>query len=251
MGDVVKTCRRCGAEFSTENCAACARARVKRWREANPERAKAATAAWAEKNLARRLAMNAIWRNNNPDKVRAISKRYTDSHKAALAMRAKEWAGKNPEKIVAASKAYASANPDKLVQTRRKHYTKNAEAYRARSRQRSEKHPEYNRLSAHIRRARKFSAGGVLPKDIEAKLWGFQQGLCACCGAPLVGKLHVDHVIPLSKGGDNTEANVQLLLQSCNQQKHNKLPADYMRMFRADYFPVWEEKRRAWLLSTT
>lgn len=36
----------------------------------------------------------------------------------------------------------------------------------------------------------------------------------------------VDHIIPLSKGGSDTPDNWQLMCESCNFDKGNKLPAN-------------------------
>ncbi len=42
-------------------------------------------------------------------------------------------------------------------------------------------------------------------------------GVCAACGR--VGKLEVDHVVPLSVGGSNTIDNLQPLCKPCNARK--------------------------------
>lgn len=43
-------------------------------------------------------------------------------------------------------------------------------------------------------------------KDLEAKL-----AACVICDDPLEMKIHVDHVVPLSKGGAHAASNLQLL----------------------------------------
>ena len=43
------------------------------------------------------------------------------------------------------------------------------------------------------------------------------------------GKMHVDHIIPLSKQGRNDRRNLQLLCVSCNLKKHARDPIDHAK----------------------
>ncbi|MBR3743160.1 MAG: HNH endonuclease [Clostridia bacterium] len=48
---------------------------------------------------------------------------------------------------------------------------------------------------------------------------------CRICGATQADgvKLHVDHIIPVSKGGRTEPSNLQTLCERCNLGKSNKL----------------------------
>lgn len=50
-----------------------------------------------------------------------------------------------------------------------------------------------------------------------------------CCGLPLGDNYHIDHIMPLALGGSNTDDNIQLLRQRCNNQKCAKHPVDFMQ----------------------
>lgn len=73
--------------------------------------------------------------------------------------------------------------------------------------------------SAH--QARRRGAGVSAPSTgLMRRLWIRQRGRCARCGLPLhPTSFHVDHRIPIVKGGEHVESNLQLLHAPCNLQK--------------------------------
>lgn len=56
-----------------------------------------------------------------------------------------------------------------------------------------------------------------IPKSVKMYTWQRDGGRCVECGSK--EKLEYDHIIPLSKGGSNTERNLQLLCEQCNRSK--------------------------------
>lgn len=56
------------------------------------------------------------------------------------------------------------------------------------------------------------------------QIWDSSNGSCRICGDPAdPDNWHVDHIIPLSKGGSDTYDNVQVSHPLCNWKKNNKL----------------------------
>ena len=55
-----------------------------------------------------------------------------------------------------------------------------------------------------------------------------QGNKCFWCGEPLGRSYHVDHYIPLSKGGSNGPENLNVACPTCNLQKRDKLPGEFM-----------------------
>lgn len=47
---------------------------------------------------------------------------------------------------------------------------------------------------------------------------------CAYCGKPFSGlsDMSIEHIVPLSKGGDNTISNICIVHRSCNSKKHDR-----------------------------
>jgi hypothetical protein len=58
---------------------------------------------------------------------------------------------------------------------------------------------------------------GRIPESLRAQVWRRDNGCCVECGSRQ--NLQLDHVIPVSKGGASTAANLQILCQACNLAK--------------------------------
>ncbi len=54
-------------------------------------------------------------------------------------------------------------------------------------------------------------------------LYKQQKGLCWWCGEELLGVYHVDHRMPIAKGGTNDLGNLCLACPQCNSEKSDKL----------------------------
>jgi len=61
----------------------------------------------------------------------------------------------------------------------------------------------------------------TIPDDVKLLVWARDGGSCVRCGSKL--KLHFDHVIPFSQGGADTADNLQLLCQTCNLSKSDRI----------------------------
>jgi 5-methylcytosine-specific restriction endonuclease McrA len=60
-----------------------------------------------------------------------------------------------------------------------------------------------------------------IPDEVKRFVWQRDQGKCVRCGSNK--RLEFDHIIPISKGGSNTERNIQLLCEKCNREKGGHL----------------------------
>ena len=60
-----------------------------------------------------------------------------------------------------------------------------------------------------------------IPRDVRQRVFQRYGGRCADCGATQY--LEYDHIVPVAKGGSNTDANVQLLCRGCNLKKSDHI----------------------------
>lgn len=143
-------------------------------------------------------ALGAKWRLENPEKRKASVVKYWQNNKEACRERAKVWNANNPEVVQAAGKAFRL------------------------------RHPERHAASVRNRWALLRSAEGKhTAKDIGMilKCQGFS---CFVCEVDISNSYHVDHIVPLTRGGSNWPSNLQALCPSCNLRKHNKLMHEWL-----------------------
>lgn len=78
-------------------------------------------------------------------------------------------------------------------------------------------------------RKRKSRILNKLPYGTIPRLRSLQKNKCAICRTSLEDGDHLDHIMPLAKGGKHVPSNLQLLCPSCNVRKSAKHPVDYMQ----------------------
>lgn len=208
------SCQCATERYSSGVCIPCNRRRAAQWRKDNPQKHRDQSAAWSAAN---------------PEKIKAKSAAYYVANSEKILTTTSVWRAANPEKAKATSAARYAARRSEFVSKRVEYYKQNADSVKASSKAWRKANPEAVRLHTQNHTARKRENGGVLSKGLSAKLFKLQKGLCPCCSQPLGDNYHMDHIIPLALGGLNTDDNIQLLRQRCNNQKRAKHPIDFMQ----------------------
>lgn len=166
-------------------CRECDRAAVEKRRKSDPntrEKGKEYSRAWREANREKFNALMRAWRKANREKVRQEAKER-----------------RNAKKLL---------DPEGYAEGLRRQYQRQ-----------KPKTPEQSRRTNLARRKRKMGAPGTASDEQIRWRIGFYGGRCAYCGA---GFEHIDHVIPLSRGGSNWPANLRPACGKCNREKHNR-----------------------------
>jgi hypothetical protein len=117
--------------------------------------------------------------------------------------------------------AYQQANAERRNQWAREDRLRNPERYAKYWKQFAEANPAAVAENSRRRRARKLGnpdSVGVSVRDWE-RLVARYRGCCAYCGET-AEPLHMDHVVPLAKGGRHAIGNVLPACGRCNVRKH-------------------------------
>lgn len=155
---------------------------------------------------------------------------YRQENSERLSAKTMEWQAANAEKFKAYQAAYQAANRKRGIQRAIAWRQANKAHASAMARRWRTANLHRRVVSEQRRRARIKGVGGDLSPGIHSKLMALQQGKCAVCGVCLqTVRPHLDHIMPISKGGQNIDTNVQLLCPTCNLSKHAKHPIDFMQ----------------------
>lgn len=237
----------------TRQCLACTREAMARIRAADPARIERATRApkpvEPERIVARQHAIAAglpryftgipcvnghISERTTRGKLclachrqRAAQRRATQGPLVA-AIKARSYAA-NRESVKAKVTAYTKANIEKVRARRKKHREANKEAIAERMKVWAAANRPILRQHERNRRARERGAEGTHTAAEIAALAKRQGYRCAhdWCRVSIRKGWHVDHVIPLARGGSNWIANIALLCAPCNQAKHDHDPIEW------------------------
>lgn len=128
-------------------------------------------------------------------------------------------------------KRWAQANRDKTRANQRRFYWRHSEAEKLRSRLRSpEKRSEINdryrrrnlaKFAAKENKRRAIKAATQIGQVDYDRVVREADGVCGICKAEIAhdDKTHIDHIVPLARGGSHTQDNIQLAHARCNIKK--------------------------------
>lgn len=72
-------------------------------------------------------------------------------------------------------------------------------------------------------------AQSAIPGGIQYDVLARSGGVCVACGTPaLKAPIHVDHIVPASRGGTDDPSNLQALCAKCNRAKRDKDATDFL-----------------------
>ena len=173
----------------------CSKCRKDKWHEdkiKNPQKHYIAGKKWRENNKEKKKEADKLWAQNNRKKSNEIKRR---------------WKTNNPEKHALINQKYSHKHRDVL---------------REKNRQWALKNPEKKNLKEARRRANKLKNGvfAVYPNEIKQMM----QKPCFYCGHKAE---HIDHIIPISRGGRHSIGNLIQACRRCNISKNDKFITEW------------------------
>lgn len=151
-----------------------------------------------KKNSLKRLEYQRIYRKKNLIVVREKECIYRKKNKIMYAKKDERYRLKNPEKLYEKGRKYRRCHVDYFLNKMR----------------------ERKLLMLGV-------SDGTVTLDAENDLFVKQGGKCDYCGVVLNGDKHLDHIIPISRGGMHVLNNIHWTCVYCNLSKGNRLECEW------------------------
>lgn len=162
--------------------------------------------------------------SGNPCKQGHLAERYTGGGSCAECLKI---SGKRPERILYERKYYKK-NRARVLERSRKYHERNRERGVENAKRWSAENPERRReISNNYKvRRRSVESEGMTTAEVAAWKRG-REKTCHYCGVDCEESYHVDHFIPLSRGGAHAVGNLVIACPPCNQRKSSKMPWEF------------------------
>ena len=159
------------------------------------------------------------YREQNKEKQRERDRRYREQNREAIKERKRIYNNKNANEISKRRKLFYKTHSKELLEEKRRYY--------------QQSDPDHMRVLRDRRRAReRASAGSHTAGDIRLQVRSQtdKRGKLRCWWCSKIIKnndYHVDHRIPLARGGSNAPENLCISCPECNLSKQAKLPGEW------------------------
>ena len=164
--------------------------------------------AWEGRNEESRLQKRRAWREANRDHLAQYHAKYREEHLDEITARQSQYRRENAERIRELGEAL-----------RAKHGAK----WNSRIRDYRRANPHVPWLNSYRQRATRFGHPLVVEDFTKPDVIDRYGDACFYCGGAFE---HLDHYVPISKGGPHTLDNVRPSCAACNLAKFQQVPAD-------------------------
>lgn len=168
--------------------------------------------------------INGKHRPDCKDCVRSYHKKIYDEQAEEKRAYAREYSKWYYQTVKDKKRQYAIANKDKIkgrmYEYQKEYYKENKERIDKKNRKWFKENWDKDSFYRQRRRSLEANAEGSFTPREWKDLCKKYNNQCLKCGK--IGKMSVDHIIPLSKGGTNWISNIQPLCRNCNSSKRTE-----------------------------
>lgn len=176
------------------------------------------TKVWREKNAVRVREAKATDYQANRETVRAQHAEYRKANKASIAESKKRWRQGRGEAEREYWRRYRAANREAIKRYEEKWKGANPATYRG--------------IVAHSNNARREAVkSGMTSRELRDWL-SYQLMKCAYCLADCALDFHIDHFVPLARGGKHEHENLRIACPTCNLSKSARDPYEFTESLR-------------------
>ena len=162
--------------------------------------------------------------------VKEYNKKYREGHKDTSKIYLAKYNQLNKQQLYEQKKEYIANNKAAHLHRQHNWYIKNIDEIKTRVSKYKKDHPEQYQMYSNRRSASKKT--NIVEKFSNRDIINIYNDHCFYCQR---GKFeHIDHYIPLSKGGTHTLDNVRPSCERCNLTKSNKLPDEFLKCIRIE-----------------
>lgn len=145
-----------------------------------------------------------------------------------------KWVSENKEYVRERSKQYRRNKPEIEFNKQKRYRETHKEKLYLKGKKYRETHKDYfNNKCRERKLSQQNVSDGTITLEAEQILFKSQNGKCDYCDCDLnmVGK-HLDHIIPLSRGGLHTITNVHWVCPKCNMSKNDKTEEEWFDIMK-------------------